>query len=921
MFLDRAAEKGALDRVLGAVREGLSGVFVLLGEAGVGKSTLLDYAVASAADMDVVRAAGVESEMELGFSTLHQLLAQFMGRLDQLPAPQREALSSAFGLAAAAPPDVFLVGLATLTLLADAASQRPVLCVIDDAQWVDQASARALGFVARRLFADRVGMLFATRDEPGRPASLDGLPELRVNGLPESSARELLASLGPGHLDPQVSEQVLSEARGNPLALVELATELSGGAFSGGTPLNYPLAIDKRLEERFLSRVRSLPADTQMLLLLAAAQELGDPALLWRAAGHLGIGPQAAYLPELERLLTVEPQVGFRHPLMRSAVYQGASSHARRRAHEALAAATDPGLDPERRAWHRAEATVGPDEDVAAELERAAGRAGQRGGLAGQAAFLERAAELSTDDVSRSRRLVAAAEGHSFAGAPQRALMLLDRAARSADGLLEQANLLRMRARTTFYLGETVEAVSLFVHAALAYEPVDIRAARDMVLEALGYCYWAGPAAMHDAAMAGKALPRLPEPETTAMDLLMDGFADLYLGDWLAAAPPLHEAIARARAGELSRWEAPGGERITPWAAWWAAMHLCDLEAWRALVSRGMESFRRRGMLTSLAATLDNLGVLEGYCGRFDRAEACLAEAHDVMVAIGAPKPVRTTFTEVVLLAYGGREAKARDAVARLGETSTTRGEGNRVASAARAELCVLDLGLGNYEQAFAAAQVVFAADPPFIGIKALPDVVEAACRAGEEEAATAALARLQQRARASGTPWALGLLARSRALLADDAETDELFGEALAQLTRAAATVDVARAHLLYGEWLRRQHRRSDASDQLRTAHQMFDTMGAEAFAERARTELLSTGEHVRERTVATHGGLTPQEDRVARLAAYGATNREIAARLFISPSTVDYHLRKVFLKLNVTNRTQLARRLTVSAWPSVRV
>ncbi len=657
-----------------------------------------------------------------------------------------------------------------------------MLCLIDDAQWIDQASARVLGFVARRLLADRVGMLFAVREESGRPAGLEGLTELHVTGLPESEAHLLLTSVAAPGLEQLVRERILLEARGNPLALLELGRELADERLSVSASLHQPLPIGRRLEQRFLSRVRSLPVKTQRLLLLAAAEQLGDPALLWRAAENLGIDEHDAEQPELYRLLVLEPRVAFRHPLMRSAVYQGASPEARRRAHEALAAAIDPELDPDRRAFHRAAATVRPDEDVASELERSAERAGRRGGLASQAAFFERAAELSTDEVSRHRRLVAAAEAHSFAGEPQRALALLDRAARSADGSLEQAKVLGLRATTTFYLGETSEAVSLFVRAALAYESLDVRAARDLVLEALSYCYWAGAQAMHDAAMAGKALPGVRESETSAMDLLMDGLADLYLGDWSAGAPPLHAAIARVRAGELSRWQAPGGGRITPWEAWWAAMHLCDLEAWRELVSRNIDSIRRRGMLTSLAVNLDNLGVLEGYCGRFDRAEAHLAEAHDVMAAIGVSYLGRTTFTDVVLLAYRGREAQAREAVERLGERSATRGEGNRVAIAARAELCVLDLSLGNYAQALAAAQEVFVADPPFIGIKALPDLIEAACRVGEEETARAGVMRLQERAQASGSSWALGLLARSQALIADDGQAEERFGEALAQ-------------------------------------------------------------------------------------------------------------------------------------------
>ena len=911
MLLDRVAEKDALDGVLAAVREGLSGVIVLRGEAGVGKSALLKYVAASAADMDVARTLGIESEMELGFAALHQVLVPFLSRLERLPGPQREALGSAFGLVAGPPPSLFLVGLAALTLLADAASQRPVLCVVDDAQWLDQASAMVLGFVARRLLADRVGMVFAVREESGRPAALEGLTELRVGGLPEDVARELLASVATGRLDRRVGKRVVAETRGNPLALVELGGELTGEELSGGAPLRQPLPIGRRLEERFLARVRALPAETQTLLLLASAQQQGDTALLWRAAGALGIGPQAADVPELERLLAVEPQVAFRHPLMRSAVYQGASQTDRRRVHEALAAAIDPGLDPDRRAWHRAAASVGPDEEVAAELERSAERAGSRGGLASEAAFLARAAELSTDHAARYRRLVSAAQAEHFGGSSARALALLDRAEPSAGGALEQAQALWLRGRIAFILGDAAESVSLRLRAALAFEPLDIRAARDTMLDIFGFVFWVPPAAMREVAMAAKALPHVPESRATAVDLLVDGFAVLHLGDWDAAAPLLHEAIARLRAGEPAPREGLGGFGVALARGALAAAFLCDLEGCHELMCREIESLRDIGALTSLPYNLDYTAILEVYRGRFDRAEAYLAEAREMLSAIGTPYVTGANFAEMVLLVHRGREAQARAAADRLSQVSAARGQ-SMVASLVRGQLCVLDLSLGNYRAAFAAAQQVFAADPLYIGIKAMPDLVEAAYRIGEQDAARTGLTRLRERARASGTPWALGLLARARALLADDADAEQLYAEALTLLTRAGAAVDLARTHLVYGEWLRRQRRRRDARRQLRTAHEMFESMGAGAFAERTRKELLATGEHARQRTVDTRGELTPQEDRIARLVAAGAANQEIAAQLFLSPSTVDYHLRKVFRKLDVSNRTQLARRLT---------
>ena len=611
VLFDRVSEKVALDGLLGAVRDGLSGVIVLRGEAGVGKSALLEYLVASAGDMDVVRAVGIEFEMELGFAALHQLLVPFLGRLERLPAPQRDALGAAFGLVAGTPPDLFLVGLASLTLLADAASERPVLCVVDDAQWVDRASAGVLGFVGRRLFADRVGMVFAVRDEFGRPAALEGLTEVRVEGLPEEAAQELLASVAPGRLDRRIGERIVSETRGNPLALVELGGELTDDELSGRSPLRQPLPIGRTLKQRFLSRVRRLPGETQTLLLLAAAQQLGDPALLWRAAEQLEIGPSAANVAELDRLLVLEPRVAFRHPLMRSAVYQSAFPQDRRRVHAALAAAIDPELDPDRRAWHRAGATAGPDEEVAAELERSAERAGRRGGLASKGAFLERAAELSVDDASRYRRLVNAAEAEHFAGSPARALALLERTAASTGGALDQAKAQWLRGALTFVLGDASEAVSLVLPAVRAFESLDNRAARNTIGDALRYAFWAGPAARHETALAARALGHLPGPQTKATDLLVDGFAALYLGDWDSAAPLLQEAMARLRGRALSDVEALDEAALVLGAGYGAAVHLCDLEGWqdltraasRSLCARSVRSFFFRTRSTSRACS------------------------------------------------------------------------------------------------------------------------------------------------------------------------------------------------------------------------------------------------------------------------------------------------------------------------------
>ena len=900
ILLGRAAETKALDRLLADVREGRSSVLVVRGEAGIGKSTLLEHAVTVAADMDVVRTVGIESEMELSFAGLHQMLSPFLNRLGRLPDPQREALRSAFGLITAPTPNLFLVGLAALTLLADAAGERPLLCVIDDAQWLDRASAQALGFVARRLLADRVAMLFAVRDESGRADVLDGLSELRVEGMPPSAAHELLASAVSGPLAPSVSDRIVTEARGNPLALTEIGGELSAEELSGAEPLREPLPIGRRLEERFLARVRSLPASSQALLLLAAADRLSDPALLWRAAEHLGIGSEAADPPGLGRLLAIEPKVAFRHPLMRSAVYQGAAPRERRRAHLALAAVIDPRHDPDRRAWHRAQAAVAPDEEIAAELDLAAGRAADRGGPVEQAAFLERAAELSADGTARYRRLVGAARAQYLAGAPGRALELLSRGAAARGGLRDEAQEMWLRGHLTFFVGDPSEGAPLIVRAAQALAPVDLPAARATMLDALGVAGWVGASALSDTALAAQQLARVPDSQATPDDLLMDSLATLVLGDWPTAAPLFRRGIAGL----------PSGTEDLPYMAFCMAMYLCDLEGWYALLRSATESMRDTGELAVFSHSLDQMAVLECYRGRFGRAQACLVEARDVLAAINAPDAMATARGELVLLGHQGREAEARDAAAALLQMSSERGLG-LLDDFAQAGLCTLELGLGNYRAALAAAQAVFATDHVDYGIKILPDLVEAASRLGENEAAAAGMKRLRERARASGAPWALGLLARTEALLAPDGQDGPLFSAALAQLTSAGAVFDVARTHLLYGERLRRERSRVAARTQLRAAYQRFEAMGADAFAERARMELLAAGEQVSGRSVPAGVELTPQEDRIARLASGGASNRQIAAKLFLSPATVDYHLRKVFRKLEISRRAQLAGKL----------
>ena len=912
MLVDRGPETEALDRVLGAVREGLSGVLVVRGEGGIGKTALLEYAVASAAGLQVARAIGIESEMELGFAALHQLLVPFLGRLEQVPGPQREALSSAFGLAESVPADIFLVGLAVLTLLADAARERPLLCVVDDGQWLDQASADVLAFVARRLFADRIGMVFAVREPAERRVAFEGLPELRLGGLSDDDARELLASVAAGRLNPRISDRIIVETRGNPLALVELGSEIAKEEGLAAWPLEEPLPLGRRLEGHFLRHITTLPADTQTLLLLAAAEPSGDQPLLWRAAECLGVGPDAVDLADIAGQVSFEPRVAFRHPLIRSAVYHAASSRARRQVHQVLAAASDPQLDADRRAWHLAAAAVAPDEEVAVELERSADRARARGGWASGAAFLERSAQLTPDGRRGAERALAAAQAKLVAGDPAVARELLEKATPRLGNRLLVAHARRLEGEIRFATGQLGDSSSLLLEASREFEPLDSRLARDTLLEALEAASFAGHfasgASVLNVVRAARAVLLDLESPTTIADLLLDGFSARVEGCHIQAAEHFRRAIAALRSSEDLRWFGLGC---------FAASEVHDDEARLALANRWVALARDHGALSSLPLALTFLGEVEVRAGRFRSADTIHEEGREISAATGNPGMTgKASPPDLLVLAWRGREAEARSAAAAVARDQAKRRVGVGVLYV-DAVVTVLEISLGNYAAALSSALPVYEEDPFYHGTKVLPEIVEAGTRCGDRQAATAAVVRLSERASASGAKWALGLLARSRALLAEDGLAEDLYLAAIDHLKRCDTAPDLARAHLLYGEWLRRQRRRHDARDQLRTAYELFGSMGAEAFAERARVELLATGERARQRIVETGDELTPQEDRVARLAAEGASNQEIATQLFISSSTVAYHLRKVFRKLNVRSRTRLAYALASTAQP----
>jgi len=901
-LVGRQRERDVLDRVLEAARGGHGGVLVVYGDPGVGKTALLEYAATAAPDFGVARAVGVEGEMELAFAALHQLCSPNLDLIDGLPDPQREALEVALGLSAGRTPDPFLVGLAVLNLLSEAAEERPLLCVIDDAQWLDRASARVLAFVARRLLAERIAMVFAAREQI---VSLAGFAELQVEPLGHRDARALLDSILPGRLDERVLERIVVETHGNPLALLELPRGLTPAQLAGGFGLPTALPLSTGIEQSFTRRLVRLPRDARQLVLLAAAEPLGDPALLWRAAQQLGIPETAAQAAELEGLLRLDGAVTFRHPLVRSAVYGAAEPTERRKVHLALAEATDREIDPDRRAWHRAQAAASLDEDVAAELELSAARAQARGGFAAAAAFLERATELTPEESRRSRRALAAAQAKLQAGALDDALRLVATAESGVLTELEQARAELLRAQLSFFSTRGNDAAPLLLEAAERLREIDPELARETYLEALTAAIFAGPlagpgASSSEVAQAAKAAPPARKPR--GLDQLLDGLVAL-LTDTYAAGVPILRKTQRAFGAGMSERE----ELRWMWGGTVSAMLLWDDERWERLSDRHLQLVRETGALGGLQIALGHREGMHVFAGELGSAASLLDAIEEATQLTGSPLP---PYHGLGLVAMRGREAEARRLIDKARPEVIERGEGAGLEFMDWAE-AVLYNGLGRYSEALAASRRVLDSSELVPVNWALPELVEAAARTGARELAADADRLLTDRSGASGTDWALGIAARSHALVVEDECADDLYAEAIERLSRTRVAVDLARAHLLYGEWLRRQSRRVDARKELRIAHEMFTDFGMEAFAERARVELEATGEHARTRTVETLGDLTPQESQISRLVAQGHTNREIAAQLFISPSTVEYHLRKVFRKLGVKTRTQLANRM----------
>ena len=903
----RDGECALLDALVRDVRRGEGRSLVVRGEAGIGKTALLEHLIGSASGMTVLRAVGVESEMELAYASLHQLCAPVLDRLDSLPAPQRDALRVVFGVTGGAPPDRFLVGLGVLSLFSEEAEERPLLCVVDDAQWLDQASALVLAFVSRRLLAERVGIVFAMR-EPSQ--ALEHVSELEVVGVRNGDARALLDSAIRSNVDDRVRDRLLAEARGNPLALLELPRGLTAMQLAGGFGLLDGQGLLGRIEESFVRRLAQLPEDTRLLLLVAAAEPVGDPLLVWDAAERLEIPPRAVAAAEADGLLTIGERVIFRHPLVRSAVYSSAAIEDRRAVHLALAEVTDREVDPDRRAWHLAAATTGPDEQVAAELGRSAARAQARGGMAAAAAFLKRSVALTLDPTRRAERALAAAQAHLQAGAFDEALRLLASVEVGSLDELGRARLELLRGQIAFASNFGGEAPPLLLRAAKRIEPLDIALARETYLDAWGAAYFAGRIArvgdVREVSAAARSAPQRtsgPGPS----DLLLHGLAVLATEGRAAAASELSSAARVFSDGEI-----PAAEGLRwAWLARIPAIMLWDEERWHQILVRQLQSVREAGLLAHLPIYLQSLAIFTIWRGDFAAAASLIAEADAIAEATGSRY---ARVASAFLAGLQGNEADASALIEIESSNASAVGQGTAIQWCQWVSAALYN-GLGRYEKALAEAQRASQQAPElYISAWALVEVVEAAARMGKTLVGGEALERLAEAASIGDSDWGLGVYARSRALLSEGEDVERSYREAIERLGRTQLRPELARAHLLYGEWLRRESRRVDARAQLRIAHDLFTQIGMEAFAERARTELQATGEHVRAHTVETRDDLTAQERQIAELARDGLSNPEIGARLFLSPRTVEWHLRHVFAKLGIKSRRELAGALPLS-------
>ncbi|BBZ41348.1 helix-turn-helix transcriptional regulator [Mycobacterium conspicuum] len=903
-LVGRRAEQLKLTELVDRVRGGGSAVLVLRGEAGIGKTALLLDVRDQAADVRVITLSGAESELELTYAGIQQLCSPLLGHIDRLPEPQKNALRVALGLRDGAAPDRLLVGLAVLSLISDAAAERPTICIIDDAQWVDHASLQALVFAARRLSAEPVMMIFAARSVHGQP-ELSALPELHLAGLCDTDARALLSTILPTRLDESVRENILAEADGNPLALLELSRALPPSRLAGGYGLASAKPLETRIEQTYGRRLAELPSQTRTLLLIAAAEPTGEPTWLWAAAGRLGIGADAGIPAEQSGLVTVDTRMRFRHPLVRSAVYGGADSSERRQVHAALAEVIPGAVAQEHRVWHRAHAADGPDEAVARDLARSAEQASRRGGTAAAAAFLAHAAELTPDPVRRAERALAAALSKLDAGDPAAAARILA-AVPGTESELFSARVDLVRAKIAFAARRGRDAPPLLLTAAEKLRPIDAALARDAYLEALVAAMIVGrlhadPAGSADAiAAAARQLP--PPSEPASADLLLDGLVVRLTKGHAAAAPLLGGAISKYLAEDAAGTADPRSHDITLRVL----LDLFDQDTYNYLNARQLELLRNAGELTVLPAALTTYAGSCVTAGDFAQAQDLLEQSDAISAATGAP-PHNSIKT--YLAACRGQEQLARQLAQTTISEASERGEGSEITVVLFA-LAVLHNGLAQYDEAFTACATALEYDDVGMYGHLLNEMVEAAARSGEAHAAAAAAAQLMDRAEATDTATARGYAARAKALTSVGNAAEQQYRLAISELDGSPLKVLTARTHLLFGEWLRRENRRAEARTELRTALEMFLQMGADGFTERNRRELTAAGEPLEQRRPDTSTAtLTTQESYIARLAGDGYTNAEIASHLFISPRTVEWHMSKIFAKLGVSSRRELRR------------
>ncbi|MGW6906771.1 ATP-binding protein [Streptomyces sp. NPDC054940] len=901
IFLGRRDECAALCELLEAARRRHGGALVVHGEPGIGKTALLDRTVASVSGLRVLHADGHEYENELAFAGLHQLCAPLLDHMNRLSAPQRDALSVAFGLCSGAKPDRFHVALAVLGMLSDVAEHEPLVCVVEDAQWLDQESARALAFVARRVESEAVALLFSLRELDHRQ-ELVGLPTLHLEGLSENHARTLLTAQVHAPIDERVRERVLWEARGNPLALLELPRGAMPDRWPDTSTVAESHPVARKIETSFREQVADLPEATQLLLLVAAAEPLGDALLLRRAADCLGISKDAALPAQSAGLLDIDVRVRFRHPLVRSAIYGAASADDRRRAHAALAEATSPTEEPDRRAWHRGQAAQGPDEQAAAELEASADRAMARGGTSMAAAFFRLAATLTSDPSLRVSRTLSAAQAMRDAGAPDEALDLLSAVDTSLLQPLQRAHAEWLRAQMAYDTKRNDTAVTMLMQAASRMAPYDTETAREAFLEAFTAAVFVGrfgqPQRLTDIAEAVTAAAPAPQP-TRPLDLLLNGLITQATQRYPAAVPLLRGAVDAYTAAQDDHTASIG----TLGMVCSAAQDVWDDKALRTLAERQVRVARADGAVAALPVALSYRALAYIHTGQLTEAAALVDEVHTITEAMGAPAML---YVDITLAAWRGERSRTRALAKEVLDETSERGEG-RMLTAAEYATAVLFNGLGRYDAALKACRQACDLDELSFRPWVQPEFVEAAARTSLPDLAKHAVERLEECDRACGTPWARGMWLRSLALVARDDEAEPLYREAIDMLGMTESTVHHARAQLVYGEWLRRQGRRSDARSHLGAAYDTLAAMGAAAFATRASRELEATGARLHRREAEACEQLTAQELRIARLVAEGSTSKEVGTQLFLSPRTVDAHLRNIFAKLGISSRRQL--------------